>query len=455
MKKPIILISLIIAGYIANSQSIRKDYQEMTESEKSALVNAFFQLRNNGDLINDLALFHGNFFNFDNSIDPTRPDIHFNLPDEPERDIFFPWHRMQIFEVEQAMQELNPMLSMPYWNSTTDQSLNSPLWDVNFLGQFNEAWNLFRNRGVNEVLPAPGSLTEVLSISNFLTFSNEVERGPVHEGAHRWTGGIMASTISPRDPVFYLHHTFIDKVWQQWQEFYNSSSYISTSMIRYNGSYSFNGQVIPSVNPNEIVDSRELGVFYASDQLATLDNYMVSNSYNNQETFYYQYDIEAGNNFNVPSGKDAGIISNNKIVLKPGFYAEAGSNFHARIEAGESAMMAAAVNQTYSPSYNTKAFTETEIIENAYNPVNKPVAGIELITYPNPFSNQLQIQLDRKIDMIVVTITDLPGKVHYKGIYRNTALINLTDLGFLSSGLYILHISTEGYPNVSKKILKQ
>lgn len=455
MKKGILLIALVITGYIANSQSIRKNYLEMTESEKSALVNAFFQLRNNGDLINDLALFHGNFFNFDNSIDPTLPDIHFNLPDEPERDIFFPWHRMQIFEVEQAMQELNPLLSMPYWNSTTDQSLNSPLWDENFLGQFNEAWTLARTPGAIGALPTPEALSTVEAISDFLTFSNEVERGPVHEGAHRWTGGIMSANISPRDPVFYLHHTFIDKVWHDWQELFNSSSYISTSMIRYDGNYTFNGQVIPAVNPNNIVDSRTLGVFYASDQQAILDEYTVSNTYNNQETFYYQYDIEVGSNFYVPTGKDASVISHNKIVLKPGFLAEDGSNFVARIETGESAMLAAAPNQTNSPAYNTKAFSAVRIIENAYNPENKTLAGFDFNTYPNPFNNQLQIQLDKKLEIIEVIITDLPGKVHYRGIFRNTAFINLTDLGIVSNGLYILQLSSGDYPIGSKKILKQ
>jgi tyrosinase len=34
---------------------------------------------------------------------------------------------------------------------------------------------------------------------------------------HLWIGGSMAPMTSPNDPVFFLHHCFIDKVWADWQ----------------------------------------------------------------------------------------------------------------------------------------------------------------------------------------------------------------------------------------------
>ena len=39
-------------------------------------------------------------------------------------------------------------------------------------------------------------------------------------------------------------------------------------MPRYDGAYVFNGQNLPSVNPNDIVDSKVYGVFFVEDQLA-------------------------------------------------------------------------------------------------------------------------------------------------------------------------------------------
>lgn len=39
----------------------------------------------------------------------------------------------------------------------------------------------------------------------------------LHNRVHLWVGGNMAPMTSPNDPVFFLHHCFIDKVWADWQ----------------------------------------------------------------------------------------------------------------------------------------------------------------------------------------------------------------------------------------------
>ncbi len=122
-------------------QSIRKGFDEMTDYEISELVDAFYELRNGPDLFNDLSTFHGDFFNFDNTADPTRLDLHFNLPGEPEREIFLAWHRRQMFEMEQAVQEINPEISLGYWNSITYQTSTDALWDQDFLGSFDANWS--------------------------------------------------------------------------------------------------------------------------------------------------------------------------------------------------------------------------------------------------------------------------------------------------------------------------
>ena len=102
----VLIFNLFLSQQIIG-QSIRKGFDEMTDYEITELVNAFYQLRQGPDLFNDLAQFHGDFFNFDNTADPTRLDLHFNLPDEPEREIFLAWHRRQMFEMEQAVQVAN------------------------------------------------------------------------------------------------------------------------------------------------------------------------------------------------------------------------------------------------------------------------------------------------------------------------------------------------------------
>jgi tyrosinase len=39
----------------------------------------------------------------------------------------------------------------------------------------------------------------------------------LHNRVHVWIGGNMLLMTSPNDPVFFLHHCFIDKVWSEWQ----------------------------------------------------------------------------------------------------------------------------------------------------------------------------------------------------------------------------------------------
>src|SRR5690606_8164142 len=145
--------------------------------------------------------------------------------------------------------------------------------------------------------------------------------------------------LSPRDPIFYFHHTFVDFIWYNWEEIHHSSAYIATSMLRYDGTYVFDGHTLPLVNPNDITDSRSLGVFYGSDGLAKLNNYIVSNTHRPEEIFYYQFVIEAGNDFIVPENKNCRMESVNEIRLLPGFEASTGSNYVAAIDDGTNTLV--------------------------------------------------------------------------------------------------------------------
>jgi tyrosinase len=39
----------------------------------------------------------------------------------------------------------------------------------------------------------------------------------IHNTAHDWVGGSLATPCSPNDPVFWLHHCNIDRLWAEWQ----------------------------------------------------------------------------------------------------------------------------------------------------------------------------------------------------------------------------------------------
>lgn len=433
--KIVSLVFVVVSLHLSFGQSIRKNYTEMTQQERDALVAAFYQLRNGPDLVNDLATFHSNFFNLDNSSDPTQRDIHFNLPDEPERDIFLAWHRMQVFEMEQAMQQIDPKISIPFWDSIDDQSTTSALWNQNFMGQFNTDWNLNRNLGGNGPLGTQADVNNLMIRTDFRDFSNTFERGNVHAGPHRWVGGAMPTTASPRDPIFYLHHCFVDKVWRDWQTEHGTSAYISTSMLRYDGTYVFGGVTLPSINPNDIVDSRALGVFYAEDELAVLDNYSVSNTYHDVENFYYQYVIEAGNNFNVPNAAHCNITSLTEVVLKPGFTAAPGSEFIASIEN-------LAARNANPIVRNKKPFDNIEYLLIDFDTGGFKNKHIELGIYPNPFIDYVNVTMGNGKTNYSgkVLIYDILGRLVKTVHFTNKSIVYIDELGKFSDGIYIINV---------------
>jgi len=437
-------------------QSIRKGFDEMTDYEITELVNAFYQLRQGPDLFNDLAQFHSDFFNFDNTADPTRLDLHFNLPDEPEREIFLAWHRRQMFEMEQAVQDINPEISLAFWDSSIYQSSNDQLWDEEFLGSFDTNWSLNRNFGQGGPLPTPTDVSNLMTMSDFFVFSNELERRPVHRGAHVWTGGAMPTTLSPRDPIFYFHHSFVDKVWQEWEEIHGTSAFITTSMLRYDGTYVFDGQTYPSVDPNDITDSRVYGVFYAENGLAQLDNYIVTNTYNPEEIFYYQYNIEAGNNFLVPAGAIARLESVNEINLTPGFEAAPGSTFQAAIDtennvAGKIAPLFAK-NRAVNPYPYSEKLYEPIVWEEGGNLLDdKPII---LTAAPNPFTEKITIKLSERKDC-VIEVFNMMGMQIREERFENTDTMVIKNLYGLASGFYVIRVTdANGKILVVKRIVK-
>lgn len=65
----------------------------------------------------------------------------------------------------------------------------------------------------------------LLSSSNITEFNNILNTGVkpgalgLHGGGHQGVGGDMSDFFSsPGDPIFYLHHAQIDRLWTQWQQ---------------------------------------------------------------------------------------------------------------------------------------------------------------------------------------------------------------------------------------------
>lgn len=76
------------------------------------------------------------------------------------------------------------------------------------------------SRNISNAASYGASSDNVSYCMNMETFATAwpcIERNP-HHGGHRGVGGEMWNPYSsPGDPLFYLHHAWLDKVWWDWQ----------------------------------------------------------------------------------------------------------------------------------------------------------------------------------------------------------------------------------------------
>ncbi|NPT47998.1 hypothetical protein GNZ12_43280 [Paraburkholderia sp. 1N] len=161
--------------------------------------------------------------------------------------MFLPWHRALLRRFETLLQNEigDSSFGLPYWDWTNDVS--SPgqigkLWGQEMMGgtgnpihtgpfvpsqwitispdgAFGDA--LVRNLGGSgQPVTNKEDVLRLYSSDQYDTFRSNLEFGP-HGRMHVWVGGQMASVPnSVNEPVFWLHHANVDRIWAQWQELY-------------------------------------------------------------------------------------------------------------------------------------------------------------------------------------------------------------------------------------------
>lgn len=130
---------------------------------------------------------------------------------------FLPWHRVYLYELEKLMIAVDSSAFIPYWRWTTQRTI--PAWLRNFTPAIimpgGSTISVTRNVGFPPPLPSNVFINSVLSETTFTDFATQLESA--HNDVHQWVGGTMNSGFSPADPIFWLHHANIDRLWNQWQ----------------------------------------------------------------------------------------------------------------------------------------------------------------------------------------------------------------------------------------------
>ncbi|HWV35973.1 MAG TPA: tyrosinase family protein [Thermomicrobiales bacterium] len=265
---------------------------------------------------------------------------------------FFPWHRMFLKLFEEQLQAIDPSVTVPYWDWTVDDTVDSYVWQDDFMGGsgdpehqwavmdgpfrkdnweisiFDEADDellpfLIRNLGDGKLapdLPTAEQVETSLALTTYDTAPwNEMSDPAVsfrsymegwrdcvpdscvddpsdhpqcpgshdmHNRVHLWVSGemifaheggfeevagpygTMAMNSSPNDPVFFLHHANVDRLWNQWMQ-RHGQIYAPASGAMYG--HNLDDLMWPyrdigiQVSPAMMLDSRALGYVYDTD----------------------------------------------------------------------------------------------------------------------------------------------------------------------------------------------
>jgi tyrosinase len=219
---------------------LRKNYRDFTVAERDRFVQALFQVKASG-IVDQFADMHARHFTH---------GIHVSSH-------FLPWHREILLRFERELQQHHPDVTIPYWDSTVDRTRSAPLWADSFLGQFDSAWQLRRVFG-GATLPSAQQVEANQRRTTYDTFWPELENA-IHNPPHVWVGGVMGSWTSPGDPVFYLHHCWIDFLWARWRRAYPNAPFVTSGAGR-----GLNDPLMewPDRTPAHVLDHRSLGYSY-------------------------------------------------------------------------------------------------------------------------------------------------------------------------------------------------
>ena len=198
---------------------------------------------------------------------------------------FLPWHRWFLILLENHLQRVldDPNFGLPYWDWAQDgelplnQQQNATIWSDSYmggtgipvttgpfadgsweinieartpLGSFSPSlfWAnrpLQRELGVdtNRGLPTKAQVRSAVHDgepnviydspgwdSRSFGFRNILEgwpQGPrLHNLVHVWVGGDMGPATSPNDPIFYMNHCNVDRIWAGWQQIHANPDYL-------------------------------------------------------------------------------------------------------------------------------------------------------------------------------------------------------------------------------------
>ena len=260
--------------------NIRKNIYRLTPQELADFQDALNAIKADGSYDDFIARHHHAMMD---ATPMPGEDADTNVRNAAHRGpAFLPWHRYFCRELELLLQTKKKNVTLPYWDWSADAAAprTAPLWNTDpaagpvYVGGDGDGPNgevttgpfkhwialiedletgghvsrpgIVRALGAAPAFPTAAQVEDM--VLNWDTYDKEPwaktspdglrarlegwlrvpgETGSqLHNRVHIWVGGDMGPGTSPNDPVFFLHHCNVDRLWARWQHAHPTVPYV-------------------------------------------------------------------------------------------------------------------------------------------------------------------------------------------------------------------------------------
>ena len=232
---------------------VRKNANNLSIDERDRFINSLVTLNNTNN----------EYLNF--------VDIHSKAgtPEGHSGPAFLPWHRALILNFERELQRIDPAVAVPYWRFdeaapgvfSLDFMGSKPLTSTDSFADFNVSnplalWNMAGTTGIRRTsifengdnpttISTIRSEVSTLSLGSNFTLFKGLEGNPhgtSHTLAASKTGDWLRSlSTAVQDPIFFLLHSNVDRLWAKWQWSYNLFDPLDVNSYSQQGEYPDSG----------------------------------------------------------------------------------------------------------------------------------------------------------------------------------------------------------------------
>ena len=215
---------------------VRKNAETLTDDERKRFLKALDKLRDNGAY----RVYHQIHSTWNNNRVKRNLEAHGGPG-------FLPWHRLFILRLERDLQVIDPSVALPYWKFDeaapkvfseafmgkntvappgraveVDFAADNPLFGWAVPDEHGNSVAIFRD-GIRDHTKQPTTARikpdrVTLTPDSYDRFA-DIEGNP-HGSAHVWIGGsgwMGHPDTAVRDPIFFLLHSNVDRLWATWQ----------------------------------------------------------------------------------------------------------------------------------------------------------------------------------------------------------------------------------------------